>query len=266
MSENVRYDTQGAIATITLNRPERLNALSPAMQEEIVAAVGEAERDDAVRVAIIQGAGRAFSAGYDISAGGDASGVRDVTADRDRLEEVLRRWLQIWDARIPVIAKVHGYCLAGGTQLATICDVTIAAEDTRVGSAQLPLGAGFVATFWAWWIGPKKAKELLLPTGELISGAEAAAIGLFNRAVPADDLDEIVSAYAARMARTPKDLLALQKQAINRTQDAQGFREALFQGAEVDAIAHTAPSVLKMKQRIAEHGLKAALAEWRGDP
>ncbi len=263
MPNTILYDVHERIATITLNRPERLNALSPEMQREIDEALSEAERDEAVRVVVIAGAGRAFCAGYDIAGTGDSAQIRDVAADRIRLEKMLNRWLRIWDATLPVIAKVHGYCLAGGSQLAIMCDVTIAAEDARVGTPQLPLGAGFLSPIWAWHVGPKKAKELLLPTGTMISGSEAARIGLFNVAVAADQLDQYVAEYAQSVAKTPKAVLALEKLAINRSQEVQGFRQAVLQGAEIDALAHATDAVMETKQQIQEQGLKAALAAWQ---
>ena len=155
------------------------------------------------------------------------------------------------------VAKVHGVCLAGGTQLATICDITFVSDDCKVGTPQLPLGAGYVSAFWASLVGPKKAKEIFFPTGTMITGAEAVELGLFNRAYPADQLDAEV--VRGRVARTPKDILALQKQSINRVPEAAGFRDALLQGVEIDAIAHTSPSVKTINRHIRDHGLRATL-------
>lgn len=262
MGDTVMYEVEGRVATLTLNRPEKLNAITMGMQEELLAGLGEAEGDDRVHVAIVKGAGRAFSAGYDVS-GGVTGGRRGVTGDRDSLEKILRGWLRIWDLRLAVIAQVHGYCLAGGTQLATICDVTFAADNTRVGTPQLPLGAGYVASFWAWHVGPKKAKEIFFQTGAIVSAAEAVEMGLFNRAVPADQLDAVVADYAAQVARTPKEIIALQKQSINRTQEVQGFRQALMQSAEIDAIAHAAEPVKLVNRHIREKGLQDALRAFK---
>ena len=267
--ETVRYEIQERIALITLDRPEKLNAISPTLRRELLDALSEAEADAGVGVAVVSGAGRAFCAGYDVVGGREerdgvgAGQARSITTDRDGLERILHDWFRIWDLRLPVIAKVHGHCLAGGTQLAAICDVTFVADDARVGTPQLPLGAGYVAAFWAWFVGPKKAKEIFFPVGTIISGHEAAAIGLFNRSVPAAELDDVVWEYARKVAATPKEMAALQKQAINRTQDAQGFRAAMLQAAEVDAIAHFSEPVLAMNQRIREVGLKEAIGEWQ---
>jgi enoyl-CoA hydratase len=260
--ELIIYEVDDRVATITLNRPQKLNAITRQMQDELIAALEQAEADDAVHVAVVQGAGRAFSAGYDVS-GETRLTEPGVTGDRHGLERILRGWLRIWDLRIAVIAKVHGFCLAGGTQLASICDITFAADDTRVGTPQLPLGAGYVAAFWAWHVGPKKAKEIFFPTGTIISADEAVSMGLFNRAIPASELDAFVADYAARVARTPKDILALQKTSINRTQEVQGFREAIMQGADIDAIAHASKSVRTVNKFIGEHGLNEALRAFR---
>jgi enoyl-CoA hydratase len=255
--ETVSCETEGRVATITLERPEKMNAISGQLQDELLAVLEEVAADPDIHVAVVQGRGRAFSTGYDITVGGTGGG--GVTGDRAGLERIMRGWLRIWDLPIPVIAKVHGYCLAGGTQLAAICDVTFVAEDTKVGTPQLPLGAGYVASIWTWLGGPKKAKELFFPTGEMISGAEATEWGLFNRAVPADELDEAVANYAAKVARTPKEILALQKQSANRIQEIQGFKEALLQAVEVDAIAHASPPVKAINAHIREHGLHHTL-------
>jgi enoyl-CoA hydratase len=255
--DNVTYETAGRVATVTLNRPEKLNAISPQLQLELIAALEEAEADPGIHVAVVQGAGRAFSTGYDITGGGTGSG--GVTGDRDSLERIMRGWLRIWDMRLAIVAKVHGYCLAGGTQLATICDITFVSNECKVGTPQLPLGAGYVGSSWTWLVGPKKAKEMFFPTGDMISGSEAVAWGLFNRAVPADRLDAAVADYVARVARTPKEIIALQKQSANRIQEIQGFREAMLQSVEVDAIAHASRPVKAINAYIREHGLQAAL-------
>lgn len=264
MAETISVAVDGRVARVVLNRPEKLNAISRELQRELVEVLVEAERDDSVHVALVSGAGRAFSAGYDLTGGaGVAAGQASaISRDRDGLEELTRNWLRIWDLRLPVIAKVHGHCLAGGTQLATICDVTFVAEDARVGAPQLPLGAGFVASYWAWQVGAKRAKEFFFPVGSMISGQEAAEIGLFNRALPADELDQYVDDYVELVAKTPKEILILQKKAINRTQEVQGFREAMMSGVEIDAIAHFSDPVLEMNRSIKERGLRATLDDF----
>jgi len=265
MDDVILYEVADRVATVTLNRPEKLNAITPQLQRDLIAALERAADDSAVHVAVVRGAGRAFSAGYDVTPSGGLAAT-GVPGDRLQLERIVRGWLAIWDLPLPVIAEVHGFCLAGGTQLASICDVTFVADDARIGTPQLPLGAGYVASFWAWFVGPKKAKEVFFPTGAVLSAADVVAMGLFNRVVPAADLTGEVQAYARAVAMTPKDLLALQKLAINRTQEAQGFRQALLQGAEVDAIAHGSPAVRTVNRFIGEHGLREALGAFeRGE-
>lgn len=257
MAETILYEVADRIAYVTLNRPEKLNAITTLLQQELLDALDDAATDPTVHVAVVRGAGRGFCAGYDLTGGGPTA--PGPVGDRAWLERVVRGWLRIWDLPIPVIAQVHGQCLAGGTQLAAICDVTIAADDARVGTAQLPLGAGYVAAFWTWLVGAKKAKEIFLRKGTTITAQEATDMGLFNRVVPADRLDAEVAQFAAEMARTPKDLLVLEKLAINRAFEAGGSRDALFQGIDVDAIAHTAPAVREMNRYIRDNGLKEAL-------
>lgn len=264
MPETIALEQVGRVARVTLNGPEKLNAISRQLQRELIEVLTELERDDSVHVALVSGAGRAFSAGYDLAGGSGvaAEQASAISRDRDGLEELLRNWLRIWDLRLPVIAKVHGYCLAGGSQLASICDVTFVADDARIGAPQLPLGAGFVASFWAWQVGAKRAKEFFFPVGSMISGREAADIGLFNRSIPADQLDQFVDDYVELVSKTPKEILVLQKKAINRTQEVQGFREALMGGVEIDAIAHFTTPVLEMNRSIKERGLRATLDDF----
>ena len=257
----VRYEVAGRVATLTIDRQDRLNAISPALDDELLALLDRAAADKGVHAAVIAGAGRAFSTGADTKRD-EASGHPVPTStveDRAARELNLQRYFRIWDSPLPVIAKVHGYCLGRAVQLAAVCDVTIVAEDARVGAPQLPLGAGFNSVYWAWLIGPKKAKELFFNTGSIISGAEAVRIGLFNRAVPAGELDDAVEEYAAKLARTPRDLLTLQKRAINRTQELRGFRQAMLQSVEVNVIAHHSDAVHEMNRRITRDGLRATI-------
>lgn len=266
MPDNILYDIEGRVATITLNRPERLNAISADLQRELIEAIDESERDPQIRVVVIQGAGRAFSTGYDMMSETHSAREKSVVSDRDGLEDQLRRWFRISEARLPIIAKVHGYCIAGATQLASICDVTFAAEDTKVGSGpQLPLGGGYVTAFWAWFAGPKRAKRYAFPSGEFITGTEAAEIGLFTEAVPADRLDEHVADYVRRIARVPKDVLAAHKMTANRIEEIRGFRAALLAGAEMNAMVHYSPEVSMYRDRVKEIGVRAAIESWQSE-
>jgi enoyl-CoA hydratase len=265
--ENVLYETKDRVATIALNRPEKLNALNRALQDDLVAALKAAEADPDVRVVVLRGEGRAFCAGYDLSGGLDGPGQgapMSAVADAAALDDILRRLLVIWDLRKPVIAQVHGFCLAGGTQLALICDLTIAAEDATFGIPQLPVGIGFVLPFWTWLIGPKKAREVFYRIGSKVSAAQACEWGMLNETVPPARLGERVREVAAEMAETPPEILLLAKRAINETQEVQGFRESLRYGVEIDALSHQSHAVRAVNRLIREEGLRAALQRWRG--
>lgn len=257
----VRYEVAGRVATLTIDRQDRLNAISQTVDDELLALLNRAEADQGVHAVVIAGAGRAFSTGADTKRD-EASGQPVPTStveDRAGRELNLQRYFRIWDSPLPVVARVHGYCLGRAVQLAAVCDVTISAEDARVGAPQLPLGAGFNSVYWTWLIGPKKAKELFFNTGSIISGTEAVRIGLFNRAVPADELDDAVDEYVAKLARTPRDVLTLQKRAINRTQELRGFRQAMLQSVEVNVTAHHSDAVHEMNRRITRDGLRATI-------
>ena len=259
------YAVADRVATITLNRPEKLNALSVGLQHEIVAAMKAAEADPAVRVIVLKGEGRAFCAGYDLSGGLDgprATGPMSAVDDAASLEATLQRLLTIWDLKKPVIAQVHGFCLAGGTQLALICDLTIAADDATFGIPQLPVGIGFVLPFWTWLIGPKRAREVFYRIGSKVTAAQAYEWGMVNAIVPPAELAATVRQRALEMAQTPTEILMLAKRAINETQEVQGFRESLRFGVDIDALSHQSHAVRAVNKLIKEEGLRAALVRW----
>jgi enoyl-CoA hydratase len=262
--QNILYETKNKIATVTLNRPEKLNALNVPLQEELEAVIKEACEDNDVKVIILKGAGRAFCVGYDVAP--STPGRPDtitILEDLERLRKVDERWLTIRDAPRPIIAQIHGYCLAGGTQLAAMCDLAIVADDTRIGSIQAPLGAGFVTSMWVWLVGPRKAKEIFYPIGTTVDGKEAEKIGWANKSVLPEELESEVNTIASKIAETPLELLKLYKIQINRIQDIMGYRAAIMCGADADAIAHFGTSVPAFYKLAREKGLKQALAEWR---
>jgi enoyl-CoA hydratase len=264
--ETVLYEKADRVATITLNRPEKLNALSPALQADLVAALRAAEADREVRVVVLEGAGRAFCAGYDLSGGLDGlttGGPPSAVADASQLGDILQRLLVVWDLKKPVIAQVHGFCLAGGTQLALVCDLTIAAEDATFGIPQLPVGIGFVLPFWTWLIGPKRARDVFYRIGSRITARQAYEWGMLTAVVPAAELEATVRRAAAEIAETPPEILLLAKRAINETQEVQGFRESLRYGVEIDALSHQSDAVRAVNRAIKEEGLRAALQRWR---
>jgi enoyl-CoA hydratase len=244
--ETVVCEKRGKVVHITLNRPDKLNALSAALMAEIVHALDEAERDAECSVVVIKGAGRAFCAGYDLdpSDAQRAESFGDPALDRMRLLGVQRHWWRIWDCAKPVVAQVHGYCLAGGSELAMMCDLVIAAEDARFGYPPLRDMGSPVTPIWPWLIGARWAK-LLYFTGDAIDGKTAEAIGMINFAVPAERLDDAVTLLTERMAKVPVDLLALHKAQVNRAFEVMGIRAALSSGPEFDAVGHSSSGARK---------------------
>lgn len=258
---DIRIEHAGPISWIVLSRPDKANALSTAMLDEFSDALARLAGAGGPIIGI-RGDGRGFCAGYDIDQVGTPTAA-DPVADRERLARNVNRYLAIWDHPKPVIAAVHGYCLAGATQLCVFCDLTYVAEDARIGEPALPLGGGYLAPLWAPLVGPKRAKELAFLPGNAIDGRTAVDWGWANHAVPADDLVGTVEELAARMARIPADVLRIKKLSINRTMDAMGVRTAAAQVAEMDALLHLSPSVLRLREWIGEVGLKTAIAEFR---
>lgn len=264
--ETIIYEPADRIARITLNRPEKLNAISWQMEQELQAALLDADRDPSVHAVTLQGAGRSFSAGYDIEpprAQGMTHAAGHHTMERDiwGLELATQMRMTIWEMHKPVVAGIHGHCLAGGTDVAFLCDVVIAAEDAKIGYPPVRALGSPVNHMWTYLVGPMWAKRLLL-TGDTITGAEAERIGLVLKAVPAERLDEEVRDLASRMALIDVDLLAAQKRTVNLALELMGARTMQRLATERDAIARQAPVVTEFYTMAKEKGLKAAL-EWR---
>jgi enoyl-CoA hydratase len=264
--ETILYEPGDGIARITLNRPEKLNAISWQMQEELQQALWQADRDPAVHVITLRGAGRSFSAGYDISpppGAGATHAASGHTMERDVwfLEQATRMRMTIWEMHKPVIAGIHGHCLAGGTDVAFLCDIVIAAEDAKIGYPPVRALGSPVNHMWTYLVGPQWAKRLLL-TGDTISGAEAERIGLVLKAVPSEQLDSELDDLAGRMALIDVDLLAANKRIVNMALELMGAQTMQRMATERDAIARQAPVVHEFYAMAKEKGLKAAL-EWR---
>lgn len=260
----VLYEPLGPIAVLTLNRPDKLNAFNAEMLAALMVALERAREDQAVRVVLLKGAGPAFSAGYDVAPGEHSPHDKGIAQDREDLQGMIEKWLQVYEFPKPIVAEVHGFCIAGATMLAICCDITLVAEDARIRWPSLPLGGGLISTMWCWLVGPKKAREMSYIAGSEMSGAEAHHWGWANRAVPASELPEAAMAMARAIARTPPDLLRLKKLAINRIMDIQGFRTAAMFGAEWDSIAHFGPGATETAAKIKELGVKGAIA-WHQD-
>ena len=227
------------IRRITLNRPEKRNALNNQLRTEILRAVEEADGDPEVRVSILRGAGSCFSAGYDLGAN-NTRGQPYYTAGGAGQwpRHVIEGSFRIWDMAKPVIAQVHGYCLAGASELATACDLVYVAEDAQIGYPPVRLISPPDMQFHPWLMGMRAAMEAML-TGDAISGIEAARTGFANRAFPAAELELRVLDIAERVAKIPTDLQQTNKRAVHRAMDIMGIRAAIRAGTEVQALATT---------------------------
>ncbi|HZR81839.1 MAG TPA: crotonase/enoyl-CoA hydratase family protein [Candidatus Binatia bacterium] len=279
--EHILYDVERGRARITLNHPEKHNALSYDLLGELNQAVWDADDDRDVHAVVIRGAGPSFCAGYDLKgagrreersgaagAEGAAGGERKrhgrghQTFDDDawHLERAQRLRMALFDMHKPVIAQVHGYCLAGGTDLALLSDMVIAAEDATIGFPPARDLGALPNNMWLYNVGPQWAKRLTL-TGDTITGAEAAHIGLVMKAVPAKLLEAEVEGLLDRLALIDPDLLAANKRIINLGLELMGARTLQRLAAENDARAHLAPSFRAFGKTVQEKGLKAALRE-----
>lgn len=261
MADELLVETDGAITWLTLNRPERLNALNGALLSQLGAAL-EAERHSSSRVIVLRGAGRAFCAGHDLQPGSaEIVEPGDAGTDRERQASYIDLFFRIWDHPKPVIAAVHGYCMAGATQLAAFCDFVVAADDAVISASPvLPLGGGFISPLLAYRIGANRAKLLSFVPGYRLSGREAAEWGWAVLSVPASELEQRVRDLADSIAKTPASVLRLKKVAINRVLELQGFRSVAYMGAETDVVVHGTDAVSRYKGQIQENGLKATIA------
>jgi enoyl-CoA hydratase len=280
--ETILYEKEGGKARITLNRPEKLNALSMRLQRELNTALWEADNDTDIHVIIIRGNGRAFCAGYDLTpmqsprpASESQPGASDKSEtyanvyrgmsthadDVWQLERQQRERMAIWDMHKPVIAQIHGYCLAGGTDLALMCDLVIAADDAVIGYPPVRAMGSPPAHMWTYLVGPQWAKYFLL-TGDSVTGAQAAEIGLVLKSVPPEFLQDEVEAIASKMEKIDVELLTPNKRIVNQALEMMGARTIQRMAAENDGRAHLAPSVREFGRMAMTQGLKAAL-EWR---
>ena len=261
--ETIVVEKLGPVARLTLNRPERANALNKAMLEEIGAALDEAERDPDIRVLIVRGAGSAFSSGFDLKEQMERQ-PRGIDEWRPILRRDFDTVMRFWHFPRPTIAAVRGPCLAGACELALACDLTIAADDAFFGEPELKFGAGIVAMILPWIVGPKVAKEIILTGEDRIPAARARDIGMVNRVVPAAALDAAALVLAQHIAAIDPELVKQTKRAINRAYEAQNMLAALEEALAIDLAVEGAGSPDKMQfMEIARRdGLKAALA-WR---
>jgi enoyl-CoA hydratase len=261
--ETIKVETRGATGIITLNRPTALNAISDRLRDDVNAGFQTLESDPELRVIVIHGEGRAFSAGFDLKESATRT-FDDLDARRQHARRNFDFIVQFWHSSKVTIAAVHGYCLAAAFELAMACDMIIAAEGTRFGEPEVRFGAGIVALLLPWMTSPKLAKELLLTGDDRVDAQRAREMGLVNKVVPAGEHLNEALLLAEAISRTDEVSSRLIKEAINRSYEAAGMRDALRIGLDIDvAIGASGGAEKREFQKIRrELGLKAAL-EWR---
>ncbi|MFC4944144.1 crotonase/enoyl-CoA hydratase family protein [Pseudonocardia sp. GCM10023141] len=259
------YESRDGKAYLTLNRPERLNAINDVMPAEIRAAVERANDDDAVRVIVLQGAGRAFCAGYDLKQFAEESNawsqppVWDPVKDYRAMKRNTDDFFTLWRSLKPTIAKVHGHAVAGGSDIALSCDVLIMADDARIGYPPARVWGCPTTAMWVYRLGAQRAKRMLL-TGDTIDGTTAAAWGLALDAVPAAELDAAVEALADRMAGVPTNQLVMQKLMINQAYDNMGLAGTQVLATLFDGITRHSPEGRWFKDFAERDGFHDAVA------
>jgi enoyl-CoA hydratase len=260
MADTVLYEAAGAVATVTLNRPERLNAITPELVADLDAALRRAWADDAVHVIRLRGAGRAFCAGYDIGWGAeameDAEAGRpwDPMADLTMMSRFVDAYMALWRSRKPVVAQVHGFCVGGGTDFALCSDLIVCAEDCRIGYPPARVWGSPTTAMWTYRLGLERSKRLLL-TGDALDGRRAVEWGLASECAPADALDDAAMALCERVARLPSNQLQMMKVLVNATIEQMGLATTQLLGTLLDGAARHTPEGVAFSQ--------AALADVR---
>jgi enoyl-CoA hydratase len=245
------------VRRLTLNRPKKRNALSHGLRTELFDGLRRGDADPEVRVMVIRGAGSSFSAGYDLAQDPSESPPWPISpADGAWARHVLQGWFEMMDMATPIIAQVHGYCLAGGTELASACDLVYVADDAQIGYPPVRLMSSPDMGWHPWLLGMRRAMEAML-TGDSMSGEEAVAAGFANRCFPAAELDEQVLAMAERVAKVPPDLQAINKRVVHRAMDAMGLRAGLRATAELNALGFHQRSSKEYFRQLAEGVTKA---------
>jgi enoyl-CoA hydratase len=260
----VLYERCGALAEVTLNRPEKLNALDEDMLTGLEDALDRAAADDAVRVVLLAGRGRAFSAGFDL----ESWSPRDGESREESLRRELRRdfdfIMRVWDFPKPIVTAVHGFCLGSSLEVTAVADLTIAASDCRFGVPEVRFGSGAVCLILPWVIGLKNARELLLTGSDRIDATRAQAMGLVNHVVAPDALLAHARSVAQEIASNDPVAVRLTKKAINRSVEIAGLRQALEEALAIDLEIESSetPESVEFKRILEAQGSKAALA-WR---
>ena len=254
MGDTVLYEAADRVATLTLNRPQRLNAITPELVEDFGGALARALADDDVRVVRLRGAGRAFCAGYDIGWGSasmqaaEAGEPWDPIADYATMRRFVDAYMALWRSPKPVVAQVHGYCVAGGTDFALCCDLIVCAEDCRIGYPPARVWGSPTTAMWMYRLGLERSKRLLL-TGDAIDGARAVQWGLASEAVPAAQLEQAGLALARRVALLPHNQAAMMKLLVNQAFEQMGLHTTQVIGTLLDGAARHTPEGTAFTQR-----------------
>ena len=271
--QTVIYEKQDKIAFITFNRPEKYNTIKPPMTEDLEAALQEANADNEVRVIVLQGNGKAFCAGFDFSDdldhfegwGGDPDAAqwdpgRDMMMVTNPFTGPVPKFMGIWRSPKPVIARIHGWCVGGGSDMALLSDIIIASDDARIGTPYSRVWGCYLTGLWFYRLGLTKAKELAL-TGDWISGKKAEEMGLINRSVPIEKLNDEVMYWAERMAQIPVTQLAAMKLIVNQAYDNMGLQTTQVMGSILDGYMRNTPEGLDFVETSKREGVGAAIAK-----
>jgi len=262
----IDYTAAGGIARITLNRPERLNAINRGLISDLREAVIAANEDSAVRVIVLSGAGRAFCAGYDLDWGTRAedatqremAGHWDPVRDYEGMSRNVRVFMSLWESPKPVIAQIHGWCVGGGTDMALCADLIYMADDAHLGYPPARVWGEPTSVMWVYRLGLEHAKRLML-SGESLSGAEAERIGLASKAVPAAELPSVVDEMARKLATIPANQLALSKLLVNQAYENMGLRTTQLIGTFFDGIARHTPEGIAWRDLAMKEGFREAV-------
>jgi enoyl-CoA hydratase len=272
--QTLLYDTEDAVATITLNRPERLNTIVPPMPDELEAAVNEATRDEQVKVIVLRGAGRSFCAGFDFACGyhhwdsgmttdGAWDPGKDFAMATSQAVGPVPKFMSLWRSPKPVIAQVHGWCVGGGSDMALCADLIVASEDARIGTSYSRMWGCYLTGMWLYRLGLTKAKEYSL-TGKPLSGAQAVEAGLINAAVPFERLEEEVRERARQLAAIPLSQLSAMKLIVNQAYENMGLASTQALGPILDGLMRNTPEAKEFIELAEREGVGSVVARRDG--